>query len=124
MARTVLYTNANSISEMRVPLAFQVSAARDFCSRSNVSLPTAQDEIYKSDFPYVLFSLLSDSSVSTIFVPALWFIEPLLKTNFQPVFSSEKAFLFYLQEGRIKHVNSVISELRSANRIANYISYY
>ena len=108
---------------MRVPLAFQVASARDFCVRSGIVFPAAQDEISGAAFPAVLNTLILSDDVESILMPSTWFTYPLLHLLPRVPEVPQKMFIFYLMQGRRENVHAALAAAHT-RRLNDYIASY
>ena len=119
-----LYTNQNKRHDLRVPLAFQVAAARDYCNRSNLNFPSAQDEIVGTATPFVFNTLVNSALTGPILLPADWFLAAMTKRyDLSRHLLSERHISYYLQSGATELLGRELKRLSSTS-LKDMIAYY
>ncbi|MDC1160608.1 hypothetical protein OAT10_02510 [Luminiphilus sp.] len=120
----LLYTNQNQLESIRVPLAFQVAAARDYCNRQHLKFSMAHDEIIGSKAPIVFNTLLSSRDGEAIFLPSDWFLLAMMNQyDLSMHIDCKKDVAYYLQNGTAGQLGREIMRLSSIS-LKNIIAFY
>ena len=119
-----LYTNQNQLQDFRIPIAFQVAAARDYCNRAKKMFPFAHDEIIDAHAPIVFNTLASSRDTEAIFLPSDWFLLAMMRQyDLSRHLDSKKDIVYYLQNGIGGKLGSEMTRL-SAISLKNMIAFY
>jgi hypothetical protein len=119
-----LYTNQNQLESIRVPLAFQVAAARDYFNRKNLKFSMAHDEIIGAKAPIVFNTLISSRDREAIFLPSDWFLLAMMSQyDLSMHLDCKKDVVYYLQNGIAGQLGREMTRLSSIS-LKNMIAFY